>query len=111
MARIILLDDRPELLQAAARILRRAGHSVVVADKCEAALAHQRPLRRCSSGLDLPDGNGLDVGRVLLSDGRAAAVIFFTGAEGADVHRVGPVVAKPHYGRLLLAISAALRQA
>jgi two-component system KDP operon response regulator KdpE len=66
-ARILVVDDEPQILRALRTNLRGAGYDVVTAETAEAALAEaaMRPPDGVILDLLLPDGSGTDVCREL----------------------------------------------
>jgi DNA-binding response OmpR family regulator len=96
--RVLLVEDDIELGRAVARRLSRDGLQVVVTPSC--ATTHALTCC-CEIGIfdvELVDGDGIDLARSLLADGRIDHAVFFTGCafQAAMVRatRIGPVVAK-----------------
>ena len=62
-ARVLVVDDEPQILRALQTNLRGAGYDVVTADTAEGALAAaaMQPPEAVILDLILPDGRGTDV--------------------------------------------------
>jgi DNA-binding response OmpR family regulator len=108
---ILVVEDDPTLRRAIARALQRAGHEVVVAERCGGARELSGAFDVAVLDLELPDGTGVDVAGELLGLGRASGVVFFSGAADPSLlgraSRLGTVVAKSgNFDRLLAAVSA-----
>jgi len=60
--RVLIVDDKPELLEALALVLRSAGHEVDTAQSAERALASQRarPVDVVITDIFMPDTDGLE---------------------------------------------------
>ena len=95
---LLVVEDDVTVARALARSLARRGFSVSIVGSCKAALALVQSFDFAILDLDLPDGNGVDLARQLLSAGTAPNVLFYTGsihrALLARARRVGPVVMK-----------------
>ena len=89
--RILLIEDDPSTLSVLTRLLRRDRHEVTTADCVRAAL--EAADRACDdfdliiSDLGLPDGNGLDLMRVLQSRRRYPAIALTGFGMDDDVRR------------------------
>lgn len=62
MAKILLLDDEPDLLQAMTRVLQAAGHTVVTFDNGRAGIAHLKtdPPDLLITDIFMPEMEGLE---------------------------------------------------
>jgi two-component system phosphate regulon response regulator PhoB len=121
MARILVVEDEPDLVQVLDYNLRQAGHDVVSAKRGDQGIALARERRPDVVLLDLmlPDLSGTEVCKVLKENPatRAIPVIMVT-ARGEEVDRVvgfelgaDDYVVKPFSVReLLLRIQAILRR-
>lgn len=97
MARsVLLVDDDPEFRRLARAILDADGLSVVAeADTVESAIAAARELRPDAALVDvgLPDGNGIDLAKVLTALPWRPCVVLTSvdprAARAADVRRSG----------------------
>ena len=76
-ARVLVVDDEPQILRALQTSLRGAGYEVVVAATAEEALsaAAMRPPAAVILDLVLPDGSGTDVCRELRSWSSAPVLV------------------------------------
>jgi len=102
-ARVLVVDDEPQILRALRTSLRGAGYEVDTAETAEAALAAaaMRPPEAVVLDLVLPDGSGTDVARELRSwSGAPIIVLSAVGEErekiaaldaGADDYVTKPV--------------------
>ncbi len=83
MARILLVDDDPDSLDAARDILRGEGHDVVTADSLAGARMHLSSAVPDALLLDLmlPDGNGLEL-LDELGDSGLRRIVLITGHPG-----------------------------
>ena len=108
-SRVFLLDDETLVLRSVKRLLESRGHEVRAFPSCSHALADQEHYDIAVLDIDLPDGSGVDVGRMLLDSGRAQAVVFFSGNTRVDVHQLGPIILKPDTFALLDAVEGRLR--
>jgi two-component system, OmpR family, phosphate regulon response regulator PhoB len=121
MAKILVIEDEPDLLQVLEYNLTQAGHSVTCASKgyWGLDLARKDPPQLILLDLMLPDVSGTDVCRLLKerADTKAIPVIMVT-ARGEEIDRVvgfelgaDDYVVKPFSVReLLLRIQAILRR-
>jgi two-component system KDP operon response regulator KdpE len=76
-ARILVVDDEPQILRALRTSLRAAGYEVETAETAEAALAQaaMRPPDAVILDLILPDGTGTDVCRELRTWSSAPVIV------------------------------------
>lgn len=72
MASIVLAEDDPDLLDVTARLLRRAGHTVVACPDGAAAWEAVRldPPDAVVSDIDMPRMSGVDLSRAIRADER-----------------------------------------
>ncbi len=120
MARILVVDDEPHIVDVVRAYLVRDGHAVVTALDGETALALARadPPDLVVLDVMLPRRSGFDVLRELRADGSPAAVIMLT-ARDEVIDRVAGLeigaddyVTKPFEPRELVArVGAVLRRA
>jgi two-component system KDP operon response regulator KdpE len=118
-ARILVVDDEPQILRALRTNLRGAGYEVFTAATAEEALAEAAARQPDAIILDLvlPDGNGTDVCRELRS--WTAAPVIVLSAVGEEKEKVEALdagaddyVTKPFgFDELLARLRAALRRA
>ena len=118
-ARILVVDDEPQILRALQTNLRGAGYDVVTAATGEEALAEaaMRPPDAVILDLVLPDGRGTDVARELRRWSRAPIIVL--SAVGDEQEKVAALdagaddyVTKPFgVDELLARLRAALRRA
>src|SRR5581483_6786042 len=118
-ARVLVVDDEPQILRALQIKLRSAGYSVETAETAEDALAKaaMRPPEAIILDVLLPDGSGTDVCRELRS--WSAVPILVLSAVGEESEKIAALdagaddyVTKPFSGDELLArLRAALRRA
>ena len=121
MARILVIEDEPDIRQVLEYNLRQAGHEVLGFDRGKTGLdaASERPPELVLLDLMLPDMSGLDVCRALKADARLreVAVIMLT-AKSSEIDRVvglelgaDDYVTKPFSVReVLLRVQAVLRR-
>jgi DNA-binding NtrC family response regulator len=81
MARILLVEDEPNMARTLAKNLERAGHTVEHAAHGEAALTRlgERPVDVVLTDLKMPVMDGMQLLRVLHERGLAPAVVVLTG--------------------------------
>lgn len=75
---ILVLEDDATLRASLARLLRADGHDVTTAATVAEALSAPGPFDVAILDLELPDGDGVVVGRSLVASQRAARVLFFS---------------------------------
>jgi two-component system, OmpR family, KDP operon response regulator KdpE len=117
-ARILVVDDEPQILRAVEMKLRGAGYAVETAGTAEEALmkAGMRPPDAVILDLLLPDGRGTDVCRELRTWSSAPVLVLSAvGEEGEKIEALDAgaddYVTKPFSGDELLArLRAALRR-
>jgi two-component system KDP operon response regulator KdpE len=117
-ARVLVVDDEPQILRAVEMTLRNAGYSVDTAATAKDALAQaaMRPPEAVILDLLLPDGSGTDVCRELRR--WSSAPILVLSAVGDEKEKIAALdagaddyVTKPFSGDELLArLRAALRR-
>jgi two-component system, OmpR family, KDP operon response regulator KdpE len=118
-ARVLVVDDEPQILRALRTSLRGAGYEVETAETAEAALATaaMRPPDAFILDLVLPDGSGIDVCRELRKWSSAPVILLSAVGEerekiaaldaGADDYVTKPV----GIDELLARLRAVLRRA
>ncbi len=87
---VLVVDDEPMVGKSLARVLRREGCSVVVADGVAAALGLDAPWAAVVTDYSMGDGTGLDLAKALRARGFRAPIVLMTGdptvvPESADV--------------------------
>jgi two-component system KDP operon response regulator KdpE len=117
-ARVLVVDDEPQILRALQLKLRTAGYAVETASTAEEALmkAAMRPPEAIILDLLLPDGSGTDVCRELRTWSRVPIVVL--SAVGEETEKIAALdagaddyVTKPFSGDELLArVRAQLRR-
>lgn len=99
LSRLLVVEDDVSVARALSRTLARAGFSVATARSCATARALAQSFDFAILDLDLPDGNGVDLARALMSNGKVPSVLFFTSCTDttlvARARRMGAVVMKP----------------
>ncbi|HYQ01091.1 MAG TPA: response regulator [Polyangiaceae bacterium] len=99
LPRLLVVEDDVTVARALSRTLARAGFSVATARSCGAARALAQSFDFAILDLDLPDGNGVDLARALMSGGKVPSVLFFTSCTDsallARARCMGSVVMKP----------------
>ena len=118
-ARILVVDDEPQILRALQTNLRGAGYEVFTADTAKAALAEAAARQPDAVILDLvlPDGSGTDVCRELRTWSSAPVIVLSAvGDEGEKVAALDAgaddYVTKPlGIDELLARLRASLRRA
>ena len=118
-ARVLVVDDEPQILRALRTSLRGAGYEVETAETAEGALAAaaMRPPDAVILDLVLPDGNGIDVCRELRK--WSAAPVILLSAVGEEREKIAALdagaddyVTKPvGIDELLARVRAVLRRA
>jgi len=97
--RLLVVEDDVTVARALSRTLARAGFSVASARSCSAARALAQTFDFAILDLDLPDGNGVDLARTLMANGKVPSVLFFTSSTDralvARARALGSVVMKP----------------
>jgi len=97
--RLLVVEDDVTVARAVSRTLARAGFSVAAARSCSAARALTQDFDFAILDLDLPDGNGVELARALMTSGKVPCVLFFTSCTDASLlaraRCMGPVVMKP----------------
>jgi len=81
--RLLVVEDDVTVARALSRTLARAGFSVAIVRSCSAARSLAQTFDFAILDLDLPDGNGVDLARVLMTSGKVPSVLFFTGSTDA----------------------------
>ncbi len=79
-ARALIVEDDPVVARSIARRLLREGYTVSVAQSCRAARSAGAGFRVAVLDVDLPDGNGTDLGDYLLQQGAVQNIVFYTGS-------------------------------
>jgi DNA-binding response OmpR family regulator len=96
--RLLVVEDDVTVARALSRTLARVGYSVALARSCAAARSLAQSFDLAILDLDLPDGNGADLARALISEGKVPSVLFFTGSSDtsllARARGLGSVVMK-----------------
>jgi two-component system, OmpR family, KDP operon response regulator KdpE len=118
-ARVLVVDDEPQILRALRTSLRGAGYEVETAETAETALASaaMRPPDAVILDLVLPDGTGIDVARELRK--WSAAPVILLSAVGEEREKIAALdagaddyVTKPvGIDELLARLRAVLRRA
>jgi PAS domain S-box-containing protein len=89
--RILVIDDDPAILVSTARILEKAGYSVITGGTADEAFRLAREHRPALVLLDvvLPDGNGMHVARIMKQDSALAGVfiILLSGTHISPEHQ------------------------
>jgi DNA-binding response OmpR family regulator len=98
LSRLLVVEDDVTVARALSRTLARAGFSVATTRSCSAARSLAQSFDFAILDLDLPDGNGVDLARVLMASGKVPGVLFFTSSTDpallARAHCMGSVVMK-----------------
>lgn len=96
--RLLVVEDDVTVARALSRTLARAGFAVACARSCGAARTLTQSFDFAILDLDLPDGNGVDLARTLMTSGKVPAVLFFTSCTDsallARAGRMGSIVMK-----------------
>jgi two-component system repressor protein LuxO len=110
--RLLVVEDDVTVARALSRTLARRGYSVAICRSCSAARALAQTFDFAVLDLDLPDGNGVELARDLMADGKVPSVLFFTGCSDtsllARARRMGTVVMKVEGTSPVLAFLASL---
>jgi DNA-binding response OmpR family regulator len=110
--RLLVVEDDVTVARALSRTLARAGFSVAVARSCSAARSLAQTFDFAILDLDLPDGNGVDLARTLMTGNKVPSVVFFTGSTDtallARARCMGSVVMKSLGTSPILALLAAI---
>jgi FixJ family two-component response regulator len=87
---VLLVDDDPSFLRAAARLIRSAGFRVVSLDRPRALLASDLPKTNACMVLDvhLPKMTGIELYKVLTESNRVLPTIMITGRDDAETRRL-----------------------
>ena len=98
-ARLLVVDDEPNILELLATSLRFAGFDVATASNGRAALAEARRLRPDLVVLDvmMPDMDGFDVVRRMRGEGSTAPVVFLTARDATEDKVTGLTVGGDDY--------------
>ena len=108
--RLLVVEDDVTVARALSRTLARRGFSVAICRSCTAARALAQTFDFAVLDLDLPDGNGVDLARDLMGEGKVPSVLFFTGSCDnsmlARARRMGTVVMKAEGTSPILALLA-----
>ncbi len=108
--RLLVVEDDVTVARALSRTLARRGFSVAICRSCTAARALAQTFDFAVLDLDLPDGNGVDLARDLMAEGKVPSVLFFTGSSDnamlARARRMGSVVTKAEGTSPILALLA-----
>lgn len=95
---MLLVEDQPDLARVLQRILRSRRFSVHASSCCSEALSLPGPWDCAILDVDLPDGNGLELGHELLAQSRTQCVVFFSAQSDPSVRSeaelLGPYVSK-----------------
>jgi two-component system, OmpR family, response regulator len=98
-ARLLVVDDEPNILELLATSLRFAGFDVATASNGRTALAEARRLRPDLVVLDvmMPDMDGFDVVRRMRGEGSTAPVVFLTARDATEDKVTGLTVGGDDY--------------
>lgn len=83
--RLLVVEDDVTVARALSRTLARVGYSVALARSCAAARSLAQSFDLAILDLDLPDGNGADLARALISEGKVPSVLFFTSSSDTSL--------------------------
>ena len=110
--RLLVVEDDVTVARALSRTLARRGFSVALCRCCAAARTLTQTFDFAVLDVDLPDGNGVDLARDLMTAGKVPSVLFFTGscdnALLARARRIGTVVMKAEGTNPILALLTAV---
>jgi two-component system OmpR family response regulator len=98
-ARVLVVDDQPNILDMLTTVLRFHGFAVTTAATAAGAVAVAAEVRPDLVVLDvrLPDGDGLDVCRQLRANGLDAGIVFLTARESPRDKVMGLTVGGDDY--------------
>ena len=98
-ARLLVVDDEPNILELLATSLRFAGFDVATASNGRTALAEARRIRPDLVVLDvmMPDMDGFDVVRRMRGEGSTAPVVFLTARDATEDKVTGLTVGGDDY--------------
>ena len=112
LQRLLVVEDDVTVARALSRTLARAGFSVACARSCAAARALSQSFDFAILDLDLPDGNGVELARSLMTAGKVPTVLFFTSCTDrallARAARMGSIIMKASGSSPVLAWLAAV---
>ncbi len=98
MAHFLVVEDYPPMATLLVTALRREGHTVSRAGSIASALDINESFDHAVLDVDLPDGDGVALATVLLSEHRVDSVVFFTASRDLNTlmnaARLGLVVDK-----------------
>lgn len=98
MAHFLVVEDYPPMATLLATALRREGHTVARAGSVANALTINETFDHAILDVDLPDGDGVQLATLLLSEHRVDSVAFFTASRDLNTlthaARLGLVVDK-----------------
>jgi DNA-binding response OmpR family regulator len=110
--RLLVVEDDLTVARALSRTLARAGYSVASVRSCSAARSLAQSFDFAILDLDLPDGNGVDLARALLTSSKVPSVMFFTSSTDpallARARRMGSVVMKSLGTSAILSLLASI---
>lgn len=79
------MDDDPSVRRALTRAMERAGYEVIAAADCATALSFSATYEAAVLDLELPDGDGAELGERLLAQDKVTALLFFSGARSSAI--------------------------
>jgi putative two-component system response regulator len=90
MARILIVDDEPQVREVLRRMVERDGHVVHEAEDASSALRDikEQTFDLVLCDVNMPGGSGLDLARAILSDEQDMAVVMVTGEDSRILARV-----------------------
>jgi DNA-binding response OmpR family regulator len=98
MAHFLVVEDFPPMATLLVTALRRQGHAVARAGSITNALNINESFDHAVLDVDLPDGDGVELATLLLSEHRVNSVVFFTASRDLNTltqaARLGLVVDK-----------------
>lgn len=96
MARILVVDDEPDIRDVVGGVLERAGHNVTAAEDGASAarLHHEHEFDLIVSDLRMPGFSGIQLAKAIRADSRCGIPILLVTASAsrqdlADAHRAG----------------------